>query len=113
MGRSKYNQKISILSPDDFILRDYKSMTTEEFIKNFNEMVLKKIEELTHKNKKPRKVEVSDKFGYKKVFNSICDASKEINVSTAAIIYCLNKNKLTFKRRCDQKIFSFKEVFTE
>ena len=61
--------------------------------------------------KAKRNIEISDEFGFLKVYESVNQAAKELQISNpSAIMYALYHGKPSIKRRSDKKIFFIREL---
>ena len=62
--------------------------------------------------RKPKKsVEISDEFGFSKIYESLTQASRDCGISNpSAIKYALDNGKSEIKRRSDKKIFFIREL---
>ena len=62
--------------------------------------------------RKPKKsVDISDEFGFSKVYESLNQAAIDCGISNPITIkYALDRGKLSIKRRSDKKIFLIKEI---
>ena len=61
--------------------------------------------------KAKRKIEISDEFGFSKVYESLTQASRDCEISNpSAIKYALDNGKPSIKRRSDKKIFFIREL---
>ena len=58
-----------------------------------------------------KSVEISDEFGFSKIYESLTQASRDCGISNpSAIKYALDNEKSEIKRRSDKKIFFIREL---